>query len=195
MTVAVAVVAIAVLIARWGKFAPASDIRQFGSYIFNFYLPRPDFLTQLGPDYGYQQVFIQTFFSGFGQLDVLPSATFISLVQDGVMIALIALYSTVVARWSTVRADWPMVAMLITVVVSMLLLVHLVSYRELQGNGDPIITGRYLLPAVGIYGVAAAWVMSSLPRRAGPVVAASVLSISAVLALSGIGLTALRFYG
>ena len=77
----------------------------------------------------------------------------------------------------------------------MLLLLHLVSYRELQNNGDPIITGRYLLPAVGIYALAAAWVMSSLPRRAGPVVGACVLSISAVLALSGIGLTALRFYG
>ncbi len=195
MAVAAVLAATAVVAARWGNSTPASDIREFGSYIFNFYLPRPDFLTQLGPDYGYQQVFIQTFFSGFGQLDVMPSPTFVSLVQDGVMIALIALYSTVVARWSTVRADWPMVAMLLIVVLSMLLLVHLVSYRELQGNGDPIITGRYLLPAVAIYGVAAAWVMSSLPRRAGPVVAASVLSISAVLALSGIGLTALRFYG
>ena len=189
------VAAVAVLIGRWGNSTPASDIRQFGAYIWNFYLPRPEFFQQLGPDYGYQQVFIQSFFSDFGQLDVTPSVSFVNLVQDGAMIALIALYSTVVARWSTVRANWPIVVTLLTVLVSMLLLLHLVSYRELQGNGDPIITGRYLLPAVGIYGLAAAWVMSSLPRRAGPVVGACVLSISAVLALSGIGLTALRFYG
>ena len=195
MAVAAVLGTTAVVAARWGNSTPASDIREFGSYIFNFYLPRPNFLDQLGPDYGFREVFIETFFSGFGQLDVVPSATFVSLIQGGVMIALIALYSTVVARWSTVRADWPMVAMLLVVVLSMLLLVHLVSYRELQGNGDPVMTGRYLLPAVAIYGVAAAWVMSSLPRRVGPVVAASVLSISAVLALSGIGLTALRFYG
>lgn len=193
--IAAAAAATAALIARWGNSTPVSDVREFGSYIWNFYLPRPDFLTQLGPEYGYQQVFIRSFFSDFGQLDVTPSASFVSLVQDGVMLALIALYTTVVARWSTVRKNWPLVAMLLTVLLSMLLLVHLVSYRELQANGDPIITGRYLITAVGIYGIAAAWVMSSLPRRAGPIVASCVLSISAVLALSGIGLTALRFYG
>ncbi|MBJ7244132.1 MAG: DUF2142 domain-containing protein [Solirubrobacteraceae bacterium] len=193
--IAAAAAATAVLIARWGNSAPVSDVREFGSYIWNFYLPRPDFLTQLGPEYGYQQVFIRSFFSDFGQLDVTPSATFVSLVQNGVMLALIALYSTVVARWSTIRKNWPLVAMLLAFLLSMLLLVHLVSYRELQANGDPIITGRYLLTAVGIYGIAAAWVMSSLPRRAGPVIGACVLSIGAVLALSGIGLTALRFYG
>ena len=193
--IAAAAAATAVLVARWGDLTPTSDIKEFGSYIWNFYLPRPDFFTQLGPEYGYQQVYIQSFFSDFGQLDATPSATFVSLVQYGVMIALIALYSTVVARWSTVRRNWPLVAMLLSVLLSMLLLVHLVSYRELQAGSDPIITGRYLLTAVGIYGIAAAWVMSSLPRRAGPVVASCVLSISAVLALSGIGLTALRFYG
>jgi len=195
LTVGALLAAVAVLIGRWGNSTPTSDIREFVSYIWNFYLPRPDFFTQLGPDYGYQQVFIQTFFSGFGQIDVLPSAGFVNLVQDGAMIALIALYSTVVARWPTVRANWPIVVTLLTVLVSMLLLLHLVSYRDLQNNGDPIITGRYLFPAVGIYGLAAAWVMSSLPRRAGPVVGACVLSSSAILALSGIGLTALRFYG
>jgi hypothetical protein len=111
------------------------------------------------------------------------------------MIGLAALYTTVVARWTLVRDNWPTVVLLGGTFLSLLLLLHLAAFRELQGAGDPIITGRYLLCAVSLYGIAAAWVCSSLPKRAGPFIAAPLLAISAVLIVSGVGIAALRFYG
>lgn len=186
---------VAALAVRWGDSGPASDIREFGSYIWQFYFPRLDVMTPFGPPYGYRQVFIETFFSTFGQLDVSPSIRFADFVQLAAFIGLVALYTTVVARWRTVVGAWPVVALLALTVGALLLLLHLVGFRELQTGGDPIITGRYLLCAVSIYGLAVAWVLSSLPRRAGPMVAAPILTGSALLSIAGIGLTALRFYG
>ena len=182
------------LAARWGDAGPASDVREFGSYLWQFYLPRLDVLTPFGPPYGYRQVFIETFFSSFGQLDVSPSIRFVDLTQAAVFIGLVALYTTVIARWRVVTANWPLVTFLAGTVGSLLLLLHLVGFRELQAGGDPIITGRYLLCAVAVYGLATAWVLGSLPRRAGPVVAAPILMTSALMTIGGIGLTALRFY-
>jgi hypothetical protein len=190
-----AIALVAILAVRWGNSTAESNLREFGSYIWQFYLPRPDFLQQFGPAYGYRQVFVETYFSVFGQIDVRPSAGFVDFVQDGAMVGLIALYTTVVARWSTVRSNWPIVALLAGVVVSMLALLHLVAFQKLQGAGDPIITGRYLLCAVSVYAIATSWVCSSLPKRAGSFVAAALLAISAFLVFSGVGLTALRFYG
>jgi hypothetical protein len=190
-----AIALIAALAVRWGNGGPVSDIREFASYIWQFYLPRPTFLQPFGPPYGYRQAFIETYFSVFGQIDTFPSAGFVDLLQAGAMIGLAALYTTVVARWTLVRDNWPTVVLLGGTFLSLLLLLHLAAFRELQGAGDPIITGRYILCAVSIYGIAIAWVCSSLPKRAGPFVAAPLLAISTVLIVSGVGITALRFYG
>jgi hypothetical protein len=78
--------------------------------------------------------------------------------------------------------------------VGLMLLLHLVSYSSLLISNDPVLTGRYLLPAVALYGAAAAWVCSSLPRRAGLVVAAILIAGSALLAVGGVGLSVERFY-
>jgi hypothetical protein len=186
---------VALLAARWGSSSAPSNIKQFGSYLWQFYLPRPTFLDPFGPAYGYRQVFVETYFSVFGQIDVRPTAGFVDWLQAAAMIGMGALYTTAAARWETVRSNWPIVILLAGTIISLLALLHLVAFRELQLGGDPIITGRYILCAVSIYGIAIAWVCSSLPKRAGPFVAGPLLAISAVLVFSGVGLTALRFYG
>ncbi len=183
------------LITRWGNDSPVDDLKEFAVYIWQFYLPRLDFMQPFGPDYGYRQVFIETYFSTFGQIDVRPSLRFVEFIQAGAMVGLIALYTTAVARWRIVVASWPVVVLLAGTFVALLTLLHLVGYRDLQAGGDPIITGRYLLSCVAIYGLAAAWVLSSIPRRVGPFIAAPLLMISAMMSIGGIGVTALRFYG
>lgn len=188
--------AVVAQVVRWGDGTPAGDLREFGSYLWQFYFPRIEVLQQFGPEYGYRQVFIETYFAGFGQLDVAPSLRFVDLLQVAVFVLLVLLFATVVARWEVIRRAWPETWLLASTFLSLLLLLHLVAFRYLQGTGtDPIITGRYLLCAVAIYGVTGAWVLSSLPRRAGPVVAAPLLMVSALMTIGGIGLTALRFYG
>jgi hypothetical protein len=188
--------AVVAQVVRWGDGTPVGDIREFGSYVWQFYFPRIEVLQQFGPEYGYRQVFIETYFSTFGQIDISPSLRFVDLVQVAVFVLLVLLFATVVARWDVIRRAWPETWLLASTFLSLLLLLHLVAFRYLQGTGtDPIITGRYLLCAVAIYAVTGAWVLSSLPRRAGPVVAAPLLMISALMTIGGIGLTALRFYG
>jgi hypothetical protein len=71
-----------------------------------------------------------------------------------------------------------------------------VSYRALLGNGgsDPLITGRYLLPLVSLFGLAVAFTVGCLPRRIAPLIGAVILAIGVLLSLDAIGITMARFY-
>ena len=59
---------------------------------------------------------------------------------------------------------------------------------------DPIIVGRYLQPLVALMAVAIAFVVGTMPRRIGPVVAAMILGGFFLLELGGLGLSLSRFY-
>jgi hypothetical protein len=61
-------------------------------------------------------------------------------------------------------------------------------------SNDPLITGRYLLPAIGAYAAAIAFVAWSLPRRLGPVLAGAVVGAHVLLCLGGLGLQIGRLY-
>jgi hypothetical protein len=94
-----------------------------------------------------------------------------------------------------VRRGWPVVLVLVALVASNLFLLHLSAYRDLQVGGDPLITGRYLLPCVAVWAVAVAWVARSLPRAAGPALAGGLLACFVLLDVGALGLTAERFLG
>jgi hypothetical protein len=72
---------------------------------------------------------------------------------------------------------------------------HVVSYLALLGGTDPVIVGRYLLPLIALLALAVTFVVTSLPRRLGPLFAAVVLACGVLLQLAGLGLTVIRFYG
>jgi hypothetical protein len=170
--------------------------REFLSYLWQFYLPKPSFMSpKIGPSfYGYKQVYIDSFFGSFASLSVNYRPSFYDGIQVLAAIGLAALYTTVVARWSTVTANWPVVTLLVVFFVGLLALLHLVSYSTLKVSSDVVLTGRYLLPGVALYGVAAAWVCSSLPRRLGLPIAGLLLGLSALAAVGGVGLSMERFY-
>jgi hypothetical protein len=79
--------------------------------------------------------------------------------------------------------------------VSMLALLHVASYRALRTGSDPLITGRYLLPLVTIFGLTVAFVVSSLRPRLSAALGTLVLAGLLALNLGGIMLTLTRFYG
>jgi hypothetical protein len=140
-------------------------------------------------------VYIQSFFCNFASLSVNYRPSFYDGLQMMVGVGLVALYTTVVARWRTVVREWPVAVLAVSFFGGLMALLHLVSYATLRGGaGDPVITGRYLLPAIALYGVAIAWVCSSLPRRLGLPVAGLVLGFAALLAVGGVGLSVERFY-
>jgi 4-amino-4-deoxy-L-arabinose transferase-like glycosyltransferase len=172
------------------------NVRQFVSYLWQFYLPKLSFMDpKVGPSfYGFRQVYIESFFGNFASLSVNYRPSFYDVFQLMAGVGLIALYTTVVVRWRTVVAQWPIPVLAIVFFGGLMALLHIVSYTTLRGANDPVLTGRYLLPAVALYGVAIAWVCSSLPRRIGLPIAGLLVGIAALMAVGGVGLSMERFY-
>ena len=174
----------------------AFNIRQFASYLWQFFFPRLSFMDPMvGPPYGYRQVFIETFFGGWGNYEVNFSASTYDLLRVAAYVGLIALLVTTVVRWRELVARWPTVTVVVVTVVSLLGLLLITNYRDVSGGGSPLITGRYLLPGISLFAIAIAWVVGSLPRRVGPIAGALLIAMAALLAVEGLLLNIQRFYG
>jgi hypothetical protein len=170
--------------------------RQFASYLWQFYLPQLSVMNpKVGPaEYGYRQVYIDSYFSAFASFSVSYRQVVLDLLQVLAGIGLVALWTTIVTRWYLVVARWREVAVCVVFFLGLMSLLHVVSYMNLRGSIDPVLTGRYLLPAVALYGCAIAWVASSLPRRLGVAFAGVLLGGALLLAIGGVGLSLDRFY-
>ena len=75
-------------------------------------------------------------------------------------------------------------------------LLHVASYRALRRASDPLITGRYLLPLVAVFGLTVAFVDHARCGRArarcwGRSCCPALLALN----LAGLMLTFTRFYG
>ncbi len=174
------------------------NIRQFLSSVYQFYFPRlPSLQPRIGPEYGYRQVFINTFYGTFGSLEVTFKARVYDVLQVLSALGLVGFYTACVVHWRRLKAQWPTVVVLFSLLVTTLLFLHYVSYRSLLGDGgiDPLITGRYLFPMISLFALAIAFTVGSLPKRAGVALAAVILSIGLLLSLGGLGITMARFYG
>jgi 4-amino-4-deoxy-L-arabinose transferase-like glycosyltransferase len=177
--------------------ATGFNVRQFLSSIYQFYFPRLSSLhPRIGPEYGYRQVFINTFYGTFGSLEVTFATRISDMLQVLSAVGLVGLYTACIVCWRRLWKSWPVVVVMLALLFTTLFFLHYVSYRALIGNGgrDPLIVGRYLLPMVSLFGVAVAFTVGSLPRRFGLPVGAAILALGALLSLTGIGITMVRFY-
>lgn len=167
---------------------------QFASYVWQFYLPRLPFMDRaIGPDYGVYDVFVQTFYGVFGSLEVRwPSWVYRGLAA-GSLIGLVAL-AVVLVRART-RLPRDILSLAAAAPLVLLAALHFAAYRNLLSEpGNPVIVGRYLFPLLPLFGVAVALVVRALPRRACVAVGTALLFTGALLGLSGLGMTAVRFY-
>ena len=178
------------------SFAPAgASVRGFLGNVWQFYFPKlASMAPRLGPEYGFRQVWAETFFGSFGSYEVSLPYTVIDLVQLTLVGGALALLALLANRWEQAKAHWGEIVLVMAPAVCLLGLLHVASYRALLGGPDPLITGRYLLPLLGAIGAGAAVLVESLPRRAGAVLAGLVLSALALMSLSGIALTLARTY-
>jgi len=172
------------------------SVKGFLNVTWQFYFPQLPFMDpRPGPGYGYRQVFIESFFGRFASLEVAYPKAVYTLLQAACALGLATMVAMVAGRWGAVRSRWAEVVVVAAIAASMVALLHVASYRALIGSGDPLITGRYLLPIVGAFGLAVAFVVTSLSERASAVLGACVLSGLLALNLSGLMLTLTRFYG
>lgn len=168
----------------------------FLSYLWQFYLPRLGFMgATIHPGYGVRQVFIDRFLGTFAQLEVSFSpATLNFLSRAAEVSALAAIVGLVVYRRRIACAPW-VVAVLAVGALGYLIMLHAVAYSSLlSSSGDPIITGRYLLPLLCLYGVGFALALSWLPRILATVLSGATVAALAVLQLSALAILVERFY-
>lgn len=174
------------------RFVP----REFASYLWQFYLPRLGFMDPaIGPDYGVQTAFVETFYGVFASLEVRWPA-WVYDVLAAVSLAWLAALAVVLVRASrALRARWDVALMLAAIPVALVLALHFAAYRNLQIDPtDPIVVGRYLFPLLPLFGVAIAAVVRALPRRVSLAAGTTVLLGGALLGISGLAMTAVRFY-
>lgn len=172
-------------------------LKGFLNYVWQFYLPSlPGMAPKIGPDYGFDQVFIFSFFGAFGSLEVgFPSWVY-DLLHAAELIGLAALAAALWVRRRSVIANWDVLLVFASMFASLLFVLHFVAYRDMLGQpGDPVLVGRYFLPLIPLWALGIATVASALPRRAAIGFAAVIAGAGVLLQLSGLGLTVTRFYG
>jgi hypothetical protein len=173
-----------------------TNVREFVSYVWQFYLPRLPFMNRslLQPPDGLAvySVWLKTGWGAFGWLEVRyasPVYTVLTAITIGV--AIVALAGLWKARRTVDRA----VVLFFAVVGAVLLVgLHWTEYRLLRSGAGPFNVGRYLFPMVGLGGLAVAQTVRTLRPALRPAGVATVLS--GLLLLNGYALALMveRFY-
>jgi 4-amino-4-deoxy-L-arabinose transferase-like glycosyltransferase len=173
------------------------NIREFLSYVWQFYLPALQFMQpSIGPPgYGFGEVYIKTFYGDFGWLEIEYPRFAIDLLQVATVLLLFGLYTVAVTRLDAVKRSWPTISFLLLTGLSMVAFLHLSAYTSMLTNpGDPLFTGRYLFPLLSLLAIGVTVVVAALPRRIGGFATGALVAAGIALQLSGLGMAFVRFY-
>lgn len=140
-------------------------VRQFLSYVWQFYLPRLPFLTPVGTSSGLAlwDVWIRGGWGVFGYLEVaMPLWIYqvLAVVTGLVAAAALGLLARIRDR---LRVE--LLTFFVLTLLSLLLLLHVSDYRSLIAGNGPLLQGRYLLPGIGLFGLAVGLATTRLPAR------------------------------
>jgi 4-amino-4-deoxy-L-arabinose transferase-like glycosyltransferase len=188
-----AYVLIILVASTWGQ----GSLREFASYVWQFYLPKLGFMNpSIGPpDYGFRRAFTERLYGTLAQLEVVLPHTLGTWMLWLTVLGLIALVVALVLQRDAVRRNAPIAIVLGATIIALLLGLHLAAYRSmLTSPGDPIITARYLLPLLPLFGAAIVIVARALPRTGAAVFAGLVLAGGVALQFVSLGLLWERFY-
>jgi 4-amino-4-deoxy-L-arabinose transferase-like glycosyltransferase len=175
------------------------DVRRFLSYVWQFYLPRPSFLTPapvIGD--GGEQLWSTWMKSGwavFGWLDVrFPGWVYkvVGLLSAGALLAGLVAAARAVLRD---RRLLGLVAFFAVAAVGLLFIVHWADFTIITLEGIPFAQGRYLLPLIPLGGAAVAGAVGLLPRTPRAVAAGLVVGGLFTLQLGALGLNLGRYFG
>lgn len=170
------------------------SITQFVSYVWQFYLPRlptmrPSPLTGELPLY---HLWLRQAWGAFGWLDVGMPA-WVYTVVTGVIAVILVAAAAVVARFRD-RLRLELLGFFALVTVSLLAGLHLTEYRSILAHTGAVIQGRYILPLIGLLGLAVGLVVSRLPARRRALVCVPVLAGLMLLQLVALAAIATAYY-
>jgi hypothetical protein len=183
--------------------APGPVVGNLFDYLWQFYLPRlpgqavfhvPKLRLlpspRLDPGLPVWNLWIREGWGAFGWIDVyMPAWVYavLAVLTSTVTVGAAA----ILVRFRRVARS-ALLAFFGVVVLSLLAVLHVIEYQSLTGGRGAFIQGRYLLPVMSLFGLAAALVVSRIPVRArGPVVAVLTVGLLAlqVIALGTIART------
>jgi 4-amino-4-deoxy-L-arabinose transferase-like glycosyltransferase len=180
-----------------GRAAPGLtnfNVRELGSYLWQFYLPRLSFQQQFGgmPDLPVYNVWLKTGWGAFGWLEVkFPPAVYVLLAIFTV--AALAGAAVFVLR-NRRRVDLAVVAFIALLVLTLLAGLHWTEFRTLVGGTGPFNQGRYLLPLVSLFGASVAAALALIPERRRPAAIGLVVGGLFALQLFSLAIVTGRFY-
>lgn len=173
------------------------EIAGFWSYLWQFYLPKlPGMSPPVGRPWDASDVYIDRFFGSVsGQFEVNLPTDLLTWIKRLVLLGLIGV---VVAAWRhrrALRARRDVVVLLVVALLLEILSLHMAAFRSLMDNSDdPVITGRYLLMLIPLFGIGVAGALSALPGRLRAVTTGGLLAFGVLLQISAFGLVVERFY-
>ncbi|HEX2105063.1 MAG TPA: DUF2142 domain-containing protein [Solirubrobacteraceae bacterium] len=175
--------------------ATGFQVRDFGSYLWQYYLPKLPFQRPFsipGDHLPVYDVWVKTGWAGFGWLEVrFPEWMYVLLTAGTLAIAFLALRELWRARR---RVDPAVLAFLALVAVTLVAGLHWTEFKMLTSGQGPFNAGRYLLPLAGIAGLAVALAVRVAPVGRRPVAVATALGGLFALNLCSFGLMMERFY-
>jgi 4-amino-4-deoxy-L-arabinose transferase-like glycosyltransferase len=171
------------------------NLREFGSYLWQFYLPKLSFQTpfpRTSDDIPVFQYWVKGLWADFGWLEVHFGDP-VYFVIAGAMVLVAVLAVTALVRLRS-RVDWVLAAFFLLLAVTTIAGLHWTEYRQFTGGATSFIQGRYLLPLAGIGGLAVALALRQFGYRTRALMAAVWLAAMFALTLFSLGLNWERFY-
>jgi hypothetical protein len=170
-------------------------VRGLVSYAWQFYLPRLPFMSpSVRADWTVRDAFVDRFWT-FAQFDVSFSRGVLDALAVLSAVILVSAIVALVLRRAEIRRAPESVALFVVAVVFYILSAHLAAYRGIvRDPTDPVITGRYLVPLIAVFGVTVALSLSWLPRRLAGPAGGVVLGGMALLQVGALGSVLERFY-
>ena len=164
------------------------SVTQFLSYLWQFYLPRLPFMTPLreSPQLPIYDFWIRQGTGAFGWLSVgLPHWVY---RIAAVLLAAIAVASVVLLTRLRKRRQLALLCFYALVLIALLGLLHITDYRSIIAGRGTLLQGRYLLPLVGLLGLAVGLIVAKAPPRGRP--SACGLALTGLLLLQTLSLVA-----
>jgi hypothetical protein len=182
----------------WTATARTLDVtrvREFGSYLWQFYLPKLPFMSSDFSGYGARQVFVDRFWATSPQLDSSLAPRVADVIAIFAIAGVAFFVAVLVARRRTTARAAALGAVLLLAFAGYLLVLHATGFRSITSPAkDPVITGRYLTPFVVLLGAMVAVSVSWLPRRALAVAAAALVFLFLSLQLASLGAEIVRLH-